>query len=227
MSRWVWVVLLLAVAVYGWIDRRAARARRGLKLVAVNRSGAPGRGPAHQRRRQRCAFPHCRTGPRRNVCCSATGTARSSSWQLRGGDARTELAGRAASVHGPIRPAPPVRVWSAGAAWSGGRADATVAPPEALSGGAERRAATSRGATRSGTTSLLTPAREQARQRILPVVVFGNSLVAHDDALHALVRRERIASGSPPRLGARAPRTRRRRAALRASEALERHAGSG
>ena len=39
MSRWVWIVLLLAVAVYGWIRTAEQRERGANELVAVNRSG--------------------------------------------------------------------------------------------------------------------------------------------------------------------------------------------
>ena len=39
MRRWVWVVLLLAVAVYGWVRTAARRERGANEVVAVNRTG--------------------------------------------------------------------------------------------------------------------------------------------------------------------------------------------
>ena len=39
MPRWVWVVLLLAVAVYGWVRTAAQRERGAHEVVAVNRTG--------------------------------------------------------------------------------------------------------------------------------------------------------------------------------------------
>ena len=40
MPRWVWVVLLLAVAAYGWRRTDATRTRGPHEVVAVNRSGS-------------------------------------------------------------------------------------------------------------------------------------------------------------------------------------------
>ncbi len=39
MPRWVWVVLFLAVAAYGWSRAEALRARGPDEIVAVNRTG--------------------------------------------------------------------------------------------------------------------------------------------------------------------------------------------
>jgi hypothetical protein len=39
MPRWVWAVLLIAVAVYGWTRTAALRERGANELVAVNRTG--------------------------------------------------------------------------------------------------------------------------------------------------------------------------------------------
>ena len=39
MSRWIWVVLLLAVAVYGWWRTAELRERGAHEVVVVNRSG--------------------------------------------------------------------------------------------------------------------------------------------------------------------------------------------
>ena len=39
MPRWMWVALLLAVAVYGWVRTSALRERGAHEVVAVNRTG--------------------------------------------------------------------------------------------------------------------------------------------------------------------------------------------
>lgn len=101
MTRWLWIGLLVVLAVYGW--RRTAESRRGAhEIVAINRTGRPLDQLRFTVAGRRVTLAHLEPGARASLTFQTTRDgAFELAWRPRGGDQdRHWYGGRL--THGPI-----------------------------------------------------------------------------------------------------------------------------
>ena len=94
MPRWLWIVLLLAVAVYGWVRTSALRERGAHEVVAVNRTGRMVEGLTIRVGGKRVEVPALAPGAtaKRPLLCDRDG-AFELAWQPEGADHESDWRG--------------------------------------------------------------------------------------------------------------------------------------